>query len=178
MIKKLILISTVLITFNAYSEPSDFVRNELINKPVTYMTIGIDVCNNEFAKERAIADVTCYYEWDDNRLLFSDIKTIEDFNADSYEAVREICKNSLHPVLNSWFLFDQDFLVTLKHLSGFNPRGYIYKDSGREEEFTKFIARSVARITIWTNRFSDLNRWECEWEVGDKEPSLKWIPES
>ena len=179
MIKKFLLITTLSITFNAYSEPSDFVARELIQKPVTYMTLGIQHCNNSFAEKSITNDkfptVNCEYDWEQNRLFFRQFTTIDGIGKDDYSKAYAYCKENIHPLVEQWFVSDLDALIKFKHLSGFSPRGYEYKD--REKELNDFFARSKASIKIYSSSFSNDNQWYCEWKVGDKSPSLKFTAE-
>ena len=172
------MLTLILITSNFYSEPSDFVSKELINKPVTYMTIGLEHCSETFYRVQEKSLVDCYYNWDENKLEFHSMMTEVGITADDYEKALQICDTKLHNDLRGWFVNGSNFYMKMEHLRGFNPRGFIYKDSEREEEFDEFIARSKAVISIKSNVFALDNRWECEWEIGDTQPSIQWIPKT
>ena len=72
--KILLLISGLLFSGGVFAEPSDWVNKELISKPVTYMTFGLNKCTQRFEKDSKDSDKVntpiCRYDWEENRLIF------------------------------------------------------------------------------------------------------------
>ena len=173
MIKRLILIATLFISTSIWSEPSDFVKKELINKEVTYMSIGLHQCNDTFEKLRGeYPEVSCRYNWNDNRLEFTQATQVS-LTKDDYQEALSHCKKVINPILYHLVAEEGAFMFQGLYLQGFQPQGYEYKGNERKE---KFVERSLVTVFFLNNPWQSVDTWQCDWEYGDKEPSLKWVP--
>ena len=175
MIKKLLLIATLFMATSIWSEPSDFVAKELISKEVTYMSMGLHKCNKDFEGRKGDRpQVRCNYNWDDNRLEFTQA-TQQSLTKDDYEEALSQCKKLINPILYNLVAEEGAYMFLNMYLQGFLPQGYSYKDTDRGEKLEEFVKRSLV-VLYFLNGWSSVDTWQCDWKYGDKEPSLKWIP--
>ncbi len=160
---------------SAWSEPSDWVAKELIKKPVTYMSIGLHKCNSNFAdiKNPNYPVVSCSYNWNANRLEFYQYINDSKLTRKDYGEALSQCKKLISPTLVTFIQYYTDTLISM-YLDGFSPDGYKYEGK-RDEKFDEFVKRSLVTVVLFTS-YSMKGAWQCDWERGDKEPSLKWIP--
>lgn len=172
--RKILLITAVFMAMSAWSEPSEWVAKELIKKPVTYMSIGLHICNSKFADNdnTNYPLVGCSYSWDANRLEFSQSIRDPKVTKKDYGYALSQCKKLIHPYLDD-FIQGLAFQLIFMNLDGFNPDGYGYKDSKRDEKFEEFVKRSLVSV-ILLQGLGTTDAWQCDWKYRDKEPSLKW----
>ena len=165
----------MLMATSIWSEPSDFVMKELINKEVTYMTIGLHKCNKDFEERKGdFPQVRCNYNWDDNRLEFTQA-TQQSLTKDDYEEALSQCKKLINPHLYKLVAEEGAYMFLNLNLQGFLPQGYNYEGNERYQKLEEFVKRSLVTL-FFLNGWSAVDTWQCDWEYGDKEPSLKWIP--
>ena len=174
--KKLLIIFPFLSTI-LFAEPSDWVRRELINKPVTYMTFGLHRCTEKFAKDQnAKSPATCEYDWKENRLIFlqTDTSVQDNFDSNDFNAALKHCTNNLQYTLKTFSDGRARFLRF--YLRGFLPDGYSYPDN-REEKLEEFTKRSlVVYQIIHKDTDTDGTVWLCEWKYNEPEPSIRKGP--
>jgi len=117
--------------------------------------------------------VSCSYNWNANRLEFSQSISNSKLTRKDYGEALSQCKKLINPLLSSFARYN-DGTLELIYLDGFSPDGYKYEGK-RDEKFTEFVKRSLVTVFLFKG-YSSKDAWQCDWEVGDKEPSLKWIP--
>ena len=175
--KILLLILGLFFSSGLFAEPSDWVQKELISKPVTYMTFGLNKCTEQFASEaEKVNTPVCGYDYKENRLIFSISETSvqEVLSAtDRNEAVK-YCKNNLSFILKM-FTEGNDFFLSSLYLDGFLPDGYSYaSDPNRRDKLQKFAQRSLIRLqTVHQESKNDGTVWICEWKYNQPEPSIR-----
>ena len=170
--KKLILITGILLSTSLWAQPSDWVMEELIDKPISYMTYGLGECSRKLESDsELIPDVICSYDWNLNRLIFAQVEFRQQETLDISEALK-ICKTKLHGDLKM-FSEGITFLMML-NLEGFSPKGYVYEGSGRREFLDDFVKRSIVTYQIIDETYRKTSEvWTCKWEFGIEEPSIR-----
>jgi len=175
--KILLLILGLFFSGGVFAEPSDWVNKELISKPVTYMTFGLNKCTQRFEKDSdKVNTPICRYDWEENRLIFAitDTPSPVVLGATDINEAAKYCKNNLNFVLEM-FSEGDDFFLTRLYLNGFLPDGYSYaSDPNRQDKLKKFVQRSLIRFqTTHEETQNDGTVWICEWKYNQPEPSIR-----
>lgn len=175
--KILLLILGLFFSGGVFAEPSDWVNKELISKPITYMTYGLNKCTENFANVSAAAySPICSYDWEENRLIFAttEVESEQLLSATDMDEAVKYCKSKINIVLKMFTEGKDIFLITL-YLNGFMPDGYSYaSDPNRSDKLKEFVQRSLIRIqTVHEESLNDGTVWICEWKYNQPEPSIR-----
>ncbi|MDA8655614.1 hypothetical protein N9L78_02850, partial [Gammaproteobacteria bacterium] len=174
--KILLLISGLLFSGGVFAEPSDWVKKQLIDKPISYMTYGLYRCTENFAKDQSeINPPTCYYDYAENRLIFlqTDTSVQDTFSSTDTNKALQYCKDNLSFSLRR-FTRGRDRMFPILYLVGFSPSGYGYADDpDRREKLREFSRRGLVRYQIIHKETdTDDTVWLCEWKFNQQEPSI------
>lgn len=175
--KILFLITGMFFSGGLFTEPSDWVNNQLLNKPISYMTYGLYRCTENFAKNKSETNPpTCRYDYDENRLYFlqTDLSVQKTFTSTDINEAVQYCKENLSLTLKS-FTKGNDWMFFL-YLQGFSPDGYGYADDpNRKEKLQEFSRRGLVRYQIAHKDTTpnDNTVWLCEWKFNQPEPSIR-----
>jgi len=155
--KKLLLISALLFSFNGFTEPSSATQSLLWDKSLPYMTFALFTCELQGSTEDNVEDISykkiefggCNYNFARDKLIIYFTKYPPDKEANQTQM--DLCKDAVPRHFNwAWKAEEikKDFIgfMGVPHLEYFYEKGMM--EAGRGEKLTKWLTDHVEVYTF------------------------------